>query len=68
MAYYIGQYRMPEYVLVRDELQDAELEVRELTRLLAEAKERRNRLGGLEEQDSTLDWILGILGLQIKRD
>lgn len=59
---------MPEYVLVRDELQDAELEVRELTRLLAEAKERRNRLGGLEEQDSTLDWILGILGLQIKRD
>ena len=59
---------MPEYVLVRDELRDAELEVRELTRLLAEAKERRNRLGGLEEQDSTLDWILGILGLQIKRD
>ena len=59
---------MPEYVLVRDELRDAELEVRELTRLLAEAKERRNRLGGLEEQDSTLDWILGILGLQINRD
>ena len=59
---------MPEYVLVRDELRDAELEVRELTRLLAEAKERRDRLGGLEEQDSTLDWILGILGLQIKRD
>ena len=59
---------MPEYVLIRNELQDAELEVRELTRLLAEAKERRHRLGGLEEQDGILDWILGILGLQIKRD
>jgi len=55
-------------VLIRDKLPDAELEVRELTRLLAEAKDRRDRLGGVDKQDGIFDWILGIIGLQIKRD
>ena len=59
---------MFSYVVVRDELGDAEQEVQELTRLLHEAQARRDLLAGEETAPAWLDRFLRLLGPQIKVD
>ena len=57
---------MHDYVKVRDELSDAELEVKELSRLLKEAIARRDELFYSEQQYTIFEYILRFLGFQIK--
>tara|TARA_Y100000816_G_scaffold292078_1_gene285716 strand:- start:221 stop:400 length:180 start_codon:yes stop_codon:yes gene_type:complete len=57
---------MWEYIKIRDELGDADIEVRELTRLLEEAKARRDNLISIAPVYTWTEWILQWFGFQIK--
>ena len=54
------------YARVRDELGDAQAEVGELARLLAEAVARRDRLLSVAPRLTWMEWILTYLGYQVK--
>ena len=57
---------MWQYVTVKDELGEAEEEVYELARLLREAQARRDRLMAVAPHYTWTEYILHMLGFQIK--